>query len=456
MSDPKAARNVRVVLGLIALAGFVALVVGLLFQERLLAAVAGRTQLNPINVRYIHLVRLGYWLMGAALVAIGLGVGRIGRLREWLGRRPHAVNLLLAGVLVLYPCMMLELALWAHPQLSTVELERRSLSYDRSAFSVHRLSSADQTVLDADLLRRNPIYFLHDGYRGRPFSVRKPPGEIRIFVVGGSYVFDPASYGYDDWPTAVERSLRHLGFGNVRVINAGTPGHRSFDAVGRLHSELWLYDPDYVVLCDTYNDLKYFTWVGPQRTLLQNIEPLPKPTHERVGLLRRLLEHSQLYLRLSRTLVALAGRAGVQVAGDLDKAAPGGGHQEISPFALRQYRLLLATFADICKNAGIVPIFFTEAHLVTAANYGEIERRGLYQTSTLLSPRAMAEAYRACDSVLAEVAREKRAYFFDPGRAVSGVEGNFRDPVHLSPRGSALVAANAAGDLASVLRERGR
>jgi len=456
MTDDRSARNVRVLFGLVTLAGCGALVIGLLFTERMLTPFADHPHINPINVGYIHIIRVAYLILGAMLAALGILLPRIGGLREGLARHPRSVNLLLLALFVFYPCAILELALWAHPQLSTVETLKRSISYVPSAFTVHRMASADQTVLNLDLLHRTPIYFISNGYRARPFPVRKPPGEIRIFIVGGSHVFDGHAYGRTDWPTATEDRLHAMGFANVRVINAGTAGHRSFDALGRLVSEIHLYDPDYVVLCNTYNDLKFFPWVSPDQTLLKGIEPLPKPTHQHVGLLRRIVEHSQLYMRLSNAIVHFSGRGAPKIAGDLDVAPPVGGFERISPYALSQYKLQLQAFADICADAGIQPVFFTESRLVTLANYAEIERKGRYQTSTTLTARTMAEAYQACDSLLRLVAEEKHARFFDLARTVSGIEADFRDPIHLEPQGSAAVATSAAEYLATVLKQRGR
>ncbi len=454
MTDPRHARNVRVLFGLVTLAGFVTVIIGLLFTERLLTPFADHPHINPINVRYIRLVQIRYLVLGASLSALGLLLPRIIGFRDWLAGQPRAINVILLLSFVAWPCAILELALWAHPQFSTAETLKRSISYVPSAFSVHRMVEREQTVLAPDLLNRRPIYSIRNGYRSRPFDVRKPAGEIRIFIIGGSHVLDAWSYGEQDWPTATETRLHELGFRNVRVINAGTAGHRTFDALGRLVSEIHLYAPDYVVLCCTYNDLKFFPWVSPERTLLKGIEPLPGPTHRPIGFLRWLLEHSQLYVRASNAVAQLTGRVAKQAGGDLDVAPTEGGYQEISPYALRQYQLQLRVFADICTNAGIQPVFFTESRLITQANYAEIEKKGGYRTTIRLAPGTLADTYRQCDSLLRLVAEEKHAYFFDLAKTVSGIEADFRDPIHLEPQGSAVVAASAADYLSTILKKR--
>lgn len=126
-------------------------------------------------------------------------------------------------------------------------IRRNSLQYIPSIFARHRLKPLGHMVDTAAALGRTSAgderYFINDaGYRGPNFVARKPPGKIRIIFVGGSTVFD----GYrkdtrpdrgEDWPHLVEQFLRSKG-SNVEVINAGIPGHASFDALGQLYSQL--------------------------------------------------------------------------------------------------------------------------------------------------------------------------------------------------------------------------
>lgn len=62
-----------------------------------------------------------------------------------------------------------------------------------------------------------------------------------------------------DWPHRIEQSLHEDGFANVEVINAGIPGHTSFDSMGGLFAEGHHFKPDYVILYSTWNDIKRFS-----------------------------------------------------------------------------------------------------------------------------------------------------------------------------------------------------
>ena len=44
----------------------------------------------------------------------------------------------------------------------------------------------------------------------------------------------------------------------LKSINAGIPGHSSAESVGRLFAEGHAFSPDFVLLYNTWNDLKFF------------------------------------------------------------------------------------------------------------------------------------------------------------------------------------------------------
>ena len=126
----------------------------------------------------------------------------------------------------------------------------KSLQYVPSLFSRHVFA---QRELIATGWTDVKWHINERGYRGHNFAVAKPKGTIRIIFYGGSAVFDPGSPEGKDWPHRVEDILRQSGFPNVEVINAGIPGHASFDSFGRFFAEGHAFDPDYVVLYNAWN-----------------------------------------------------------------------------------------------------------------------------------------------------------------------------------------------------------
>jgi lysophospholipase L1-like esterase len=100
-----------------------------------------------------------------------------------------------------------------------------------------------------------------------------------------------------DWPHLVERFLWNKGYDNVEVINAGISGHASFDVLGQLYSELWIYEPDYVLFYGAWNDIKYFRKLTPEHPVISLYEPFDKksnPFTDYQGPLDRFLSNSQL------------------------------------------------------------------------------------------------------------------------------------------------------------------
>src|SRR5262249_19869413 len=159
-------------------------------------------------------------------------------------------------------------------------VRRSSLAYVGSIFSARLLKPrqivevAEQDGSKSRSQNQHHGYFINSlGYRGSDFAIRKPKGITRILILGGSSVFDQNVKDSNpdegnDWPHLAERLLKKKGFENIEIINAGIPAHASFDSLGRLYSQLWVYEPDYILLYDAWNDIKLFGRLTPERPLI--------------------------------------------------------------------------------------------------------------------------------------------------------------------------------------------
>jgi hypothetical protein len=182
------------------------------------------------------------------------------------------------------------------PYLTPETLRAQSLQYEQTVFARDAFPRIAQPAHQINAL----------GYRGA-FTVRKPPGTVRIIVMGGSGAFDPGAPPGRDWPHLVGSLLRTRGHQGIEVINAAIPGHATPDAVGVLFSEAWTFEPDYVVLYESWNDIKYMARLGSQVTLLRHLRPPPavpgsllvdNPFIYYANPVDRLLCASQVYVRL--------------------------------------------------------------------------------------------------------------------------------------------------------------
>ena len=89
-----------------------------------------------------------------------------------------------------------------------------SLVYVPSIFARKLLAPRKGLVAKLHSGGQTKFYINEAGYRGSSFPVRKPHGERRIVIVGGSAVFDPFATDENGqepthWPSLVERALNN-------------------------------------------------------------------------------------------------------------------------------------------------------------------------------------------------------------------------------------------------------
>ena len=323
-------------------------------------------------------------------------------------------------------------------------LRARSPQYDPASFARFVLQPREQKIKRQEKV---VLYINEKGYRGRNFSVAKPDGFLRIMVYGGSTVFDSALPEEKDWPHRVEALLREKGVRNVEVINAGIPGHTSAESVTRLFTEGHLFNPDIVILYDTWNDIKHFRSNKP---LLRELQPYffrhsdPRVNYRNV-FDRLLCEHSQLYVRLRERYYAWRLRIGAE-----GRIPTGAYSSKLSEVALIQYRLTVSTFVDLARNINAVPILMTEARLVALNNDASQKRRIAYER-VLLTHEILSEAFEKADEIIYSVAKAKDAHLIDASKYLTGRDELFIDHVHLSPVGSEELAKRVASELRQIL-----
>lgn len=332
-------------------------------------------------------------------------------------------------------------------------VRQRSLRYAPSVFARNVFPQEAQTAYGGKTVYDNLIYPINaKGYRGPDFAVPKPVNVIRIIIYGGSQVFDVNAAGENDWPRRVEKLLRQQGFANVEVINAGVPGHASWDSVGKLFAEGHTLQPDYVVLCNAWNDLKGFT--NP-RPLLRQFAPYtltadPRQNYQN-SLDQFLSEHSQLFVRLRTKYYSWRLRAGTQ--GQIPETAVAATAQGVAPSALAQYRLNVQTFSDIAKNTGSVPVLMTQPRLAAATNTEE-EKSRLHYHYINLTHEGLLAAFAQTDDIIRRTAKEKGVPLLDAAPRLTGRGDLFTDEVHYNDAGSQAVAELVAGELARLIKAR--
>ena len=353
------------------------------------------------------------------------------------------ILLLLSVLLTLLP-FEIWIRLFSQYGYWTPEIERaRTFPYTGSVFCRYVFEEKERVIREGDI--EYPINAL--GYRGRAFQVEKPSSTVRILVYGGSTVLDLAASGDSDWPHQIRKVLRERGIENVEVINAGVSGYTTFDCLGRLYSEGHRLSPDYVVLYDTWNDLKYFRFKEPILRIFKPYRPDPRLVYH--GWADRLMCHvSQLYVRLRNRFLSKRYRMGVEGV-----IPEGPIPAQIQGAALDQYRLNLELFVDCARNIGAVPLLMTEARLITPDLPDSARKRIPYEY-TLFDHETLLKAYEQADRIIKEVGREKKVDVIDAAAVISGNEQLLYDHVHTTAQGSRRLAELAAESVEKSLSKR--
>lgn len=319
--------------------------------------------------------------------------------------------------------------------LTPRQLKNLSLDYEPTVFARHALLPQEKNYRlhqwGKDLNYRINTH----GYRGKNFDIKKPAGTIRIMVFGGSTAFDLMVNDPNDWPHRVEENLRALGIDNVEVINAGIPMHASYDCVGRLFAEGHLFKPDYVLLYNSWNDIKRFS---DDRPLLRSLKPYSANENPFLNYKNPadefLSEHSHLYSSIRYTYLSKKFPHGMEGLVPEKIDAP-----RLSENAIAQYKLNLETFIDITRNIKATPILMTEGRLITKDN-AATEKEKLKFAYDYLPHEFIAEAFLTADQIIEAVAKEKNADMIDASKTLTGRTEFFDDHVHLNDHGSQTLA----------------
>lgn len=299
------------------------------------------------------------------------------------------------------------------------------------------------------------------GFRGPEVQVPKPAGVTRIAILGGSGAFDIYAQPGKDWPRLVETKLRAQGFSNVEVMNTATPGDASWEMLNRLYAEVWLYRPDVVLLYSTWNDVKYFGWLSPERSLLRSYkaregfaasELSGNPFLHYTSGLDRVLCKSQFYVKL-RTQY-WRWRLGIDPMKDVEGALEDKRNSEpkdsYGPWGPEQYELDMRLLVEGVRQIKATPVLLTQAMLVRESNTPEQKAKIFYKYAGL-QHSALVRALSETNAILAKVASATKSPFIDVDGELGGRGEYFTDHAHTTAQGSEAVAETVATQLGKIL-----
>lgn len=334
------------------------------------------------------------------------------------------------------------------PYVTPDTVREKSLEYEPTLFARHAFPKMTQTMRWRGGTGNAKIN--NKGYRGKDFQIPKPKGRTRMIFLGGSAAFDTHAPEGKDWPHLVEKGLWQNGYKEVECINASVPGHATWDSLGRLYSEIWMFQPDYIFVYHAWNDIKYFKWLNPDQSLLRGYRPAVRkdrivgnPFMYYTGPIDRLLCLSQLYIRLRWRYwswrIGLIGPEGLIRIHDEEIPGESVYPGEISKWGQRQFELNLRLICAAARDIGATPVLMTQARLPTADNLDKVKGKIRYGY-VRLNHVGLVNAFEACDRTVRAVGKAENVNVLDLSKKLSGNEKYFVDHVHTTPVGSAAIA----------------
>jgi lysophospholipase L1-like esterase len=295
------------------------------------------------------------------------------------------------------------------------------------------------------------------GFRGDSLATPKPPGEFRIFVVGGSTVECFYLDDDDDVSRVVQRELAAHAPGDtaVKVYGVGLSGTASDDHVAMIAQRLVHLQPDMVVVLAGLNDLRrsiqdfdylHYTTYGAAHLpfykrlimcsqiarrfyyLWQRLEPSPA----------RLLEERRLVSDYARRIALQQSLLPTDAQPRVDAAS---------------YGRNLRTIVGLARAHGFVPVFVTHPSTWNSTVDRDARLRHWMRSydGVVYREDAMDAALEELNDVVRDLGVELGVPMYDLARALPKSLEFFYDDCHFNAKG-----ARAAGrGLAAFLVQQG-
>jgi hypothetical protein len=228
-----------------------------------------------------------------------------------------------------------------------------------------------------------------------------------------------------------------------------------------------------VLIYHGWNDIKYFNWLTPEKSLLRGSHPsetvgqpgdTADPNADLVwnpflynsGTVDKFLSHSQFYLRLRQQywlwqLGDITTEGIPQADKGLAEIDLNNLPDDFPEWGPKQFALNLRLLADISQDIGATPIFITQARLPTESNEDEVAHLIAYEL-VLLSHKGLIKAFVTTDAAIEAVAAEKRVTVIDLSD-LNGRTDFFLDHVHTTTVGSQAIAERVATSISGLLDE---
>jgi hypothetical protein len=245
------------------------------------------------------------------------------------------------------------------------------------------------------------------------------------------------------FPYLVSRSMCD---GELRTLNAGFGGSSSFHSLMVLLSKGLPEKPKVAVLMHNANDLIHLTMTGsyhasPESRAVVSDIPVPKPL-----ILQPLSQRMKSFLEFGGSIIApnLTSRLTLPSYPDemdeWDGYREGQGRHDMSAI-IRAFEGSLSTFVHTCRSHGIVPVLMTQFSRL----YRDDEFvRSIYPSENGIPYDEACDNYHRFNELVRNIAKRMDVSLIDLAIMVPPTSDYIYDGVHLSNKGSVLVADSVA------------
>jgi len=157
-------------------------------------------------------------------------------------------------------------------------------------------------LLDMNL-GRHKVFTNSHGFRSPEISMKKPPGQYRVMVLGDSSAFGFNVAGESTFGALLCRDLRKkYPEKDIRFINGAVSGYTTYQAATFMKERGWKFSPDLLIIA--FND-------DPQMEWKQDVQRAPGPIMTPIF---KLLYKSNIYLTLKQIILNFRVRSNPKFA----------------------------------------------------------------------------------------------------------------------------------------------
>ncbi|MBF0312103.1 MAG: hypothetical protein HQK52_01735 [Oligoflexia bacterium] len=163
---------------------------------------------------------------------------------------------------VLTISLALLLSLFITTQIAIFYFKGRDLLYQEHPFINFEIRP-NQKIISAGtkLTHLRDITINQYGFRGDEITMPKGKDVFRIFILGGSSVFEYVSSEKETFTKILEKNLnsaKWIPSKKIECINAGVPGYNVMNSLQTYIYKIRYLQPDLIIVYHTWNDIKYF------------------------------------------------------------------------------------------------------------------------------------------------------------------------------------------------------